>query len=324
MVLQVDPDVLIQKMRKDGLKLNRTNIWDNGKTKKQYDLVYSDDEEQEDLLVNLVSEMRNKNQKEKVRTRRKRKRASKDDEERDLDRKREKNKKKSKSDSSSKKDILGRVDKILSLEGAKKYSEEKMMKKVDKILFSGMSSSTSQMDKTEARNKFLDEVDDVLGLGRSSKFDEADDSTAVLSDSESDVSSSSDEFEDDLNEDEMRLLNLININKIDVKVNFQSTYPDTDCHFCRKRETNEHLAKCPVYDEIMTGTEFKDIKSQDVRIVKNALSNIKSALLKRAEALSVTSLGKISSANMRLLLLNENVQRKKTKEELIDEILATT
>ena len=90
----MDPDVLIQKMRKDGLKLNRTNIWDNGKTKKQYDLVYSDDEEQEDLLVNLVSEMRNKNQKEKVRTRRKRKRASKDDEERDLDRKREKYKKK--------------------------------------------------------------------------------------------------------------------------------------------------------------------------------------------------------------------------------------
>merc|ERR1711868_348000 len=79
-ILQVDPDVLIQKMRKDGLKLNRTNIWDNGKTKKQYDLVYSDDEEQEDLLVNLVSKMRNKNQKEKPLSRRKRKHSSKDDE----------------------------------------------------------------------------------------------------------------------------------------------------------------------------------------------------------------------------------------------------
>ena len=122
----------------------------------------------------------------------------------------------------------------------------------------------------------------------------------------------------------MRLLNLINIKKIDVKVNFQSVYPDTDCHFCRKKETNQHLAKCPVYDSIMTGTEFKDIKSEDVRVVKTALANIKSALLKRAEALSVTSLGEISSANMKLLLLNENVKKKKTKEELIDEILATT
>jgi len=330
-ILQVDPDVLIQKMRKDGLKLNRTNIWDNGKTKKQYDLVYSDDEEQEDLLVNLVSKMRNKNLDDKVKNRRKRGHSSKDDDENNRAKKRRKSRKKSKCVPSSKKDILSKVDKILDLKESaksKKYSEEKMMKKVDKILFSDISSSVSQKDKTEARNKFLDEVDEVLGLGSSSSSKDDDDDDDVESpndsDSERDVSDSSDEEEDDLNEDEMRLLNLINIKKIDVKVNFQSVYPDTDCHFCRKKETNQHLAKCPVYDSIMTGTEFKDIKSEDVRVVKTALANIKSALLKRAEALSVTSLGEISSANMKLLLLNENVKRKKTKEELIDEILATT
>ena len=321
-------------MRKDGLKLNRTNIWDNGKTKKQYDLVYSDDEEQEDLLVNLVSKMRNKNLDDKVKNRRKRGHSSKDDDENNRAKKRRKSRKKSKCVPSSKKDILSKVDKILDLKESaksKKYSEEKMMKKVDKILFSDISSSVSQKDKTEARNKFLDEVDEVLGLGSNSscKDDDDDDDDDDVespndSDSERDVSDSSDEEEDDLNEDEMRLLNLINIKKIDVKVNFQSVYPDTDCHFCRKKETNQHLAKCPVYDSIMTGTEFKDIKSEDVRVVKTALANIKSALLKRAEALSVTSLGEISSANMKLLLLNENVKRKKTKEELIDEILATT
>ena len=119
-------------------------------------------------------------------------------------------------------------------------------------------------------------------------------------------------------------MNLINVNKIDVKVNFQDAYPDTDCHFCRKRETNEHLARCPVYEGIMTGSEFKDIKSEDVRVVKEALTNIRSALIKRAEALSVTSLGEISAANMKLLTLGEKMERKKTREELIDEILATT
>ena len=74
----------------------------------------------------------------------------------------------------------------------------------------------------------------------------------------------------------------------------------------------------------MTGSEFKDIKSKDVQVVKEALTNIRSALLKRAEALSVTSLGEISSSNMKLLTLGEKLERKKTREELIDEILATT
>merc|ERR1712113_459370 len=106
------------------------------------------------------------------------------------------------------------------------------------------------------------------------------------------------ESEEDLSESEMRLLNLINHNKIDVKVNFPDEYQDTDCHFCRRKETSHHLARCPVYEGIMTGSEFKDLCSGDVRLMRTALRNIRSALIKRSEALSVTSLGSVSSANM--------------------------
>ena len=61
------------------------------------------------------------------------------------------------------------MDKILALKRQgkkKKYSEERMMRKVDKILFSDISSSVSQEDRTKARNRFLGEVDHILGLGR--------------------------------------------------------------------------------------------------------------------------------------------------------------
>merc|ERR1712241_153081 len=289
------------------------DIWANGKMRKKYDLVYSDDDEQEDLLVNLVTKMRN----EKSKPRGKRKHSGRndhddsDDDDHDRRRKNKRSKKKRKGKISSKDAVLSKVDKILELKESgksKKYSEEKMMRKVDKILFSDISSSVSQKDKVQVRNKFLAEVDDVLGLRKNSeeRYDEEDD--------------------DDLNEDEMRLLNLINANKIDVKVNFPSVYPDTDCHFCRKTETSAHLARCPVYEGIMTGSEFKDIRSEDTQLVKAGLANIRSALLKRSEALSVTRLGSISAANMKLLTLGTETkpERKKTKEELIDEILATT
>ena len=37
--VQVDPDILMRKMREQGLRLNHTNVWDNGRRKgKQYDL----------------------------------------------------------------------------------------------------------------------------------------------------------------------------------------------------------------------------------------------------------------------------------------------
>ena len=38
-ILQVDPEILMRKMREQGLRLNHTNVWDNGRRKgKQYDL----------------------------------------------------------------------------------------------------------------------------------------------------------------------------------------------------------------------------------------------------------------------------------------------
>ena len=308
----------MKKMRQEGFKLKKTDIWDNGKTKKQYDLVYSDDEEQDDLLVNLVSQMR-KDKKGKSKSRRKRSNSVKEEA---VKSKKRKVKKKS-SSSSSKTDILDQVDEILDytakVDKHREQSQVKVMKKVDQILFAGIASADEIKDKKAARSKFLDEVDIVLGLAKTE-----DESEEEESDDDEDETESDESDTEDLSEGEMRLLNLININKIDVKANFQQEYSDTDCHFCRKKETNEHLAKCPVYEGIMTGSEFKDIKSKNMRTVKKALYNIKSALLKRSEALAVTSLGEISSRNMKLLTLNEKCERKKTKAELIDEILATT
>lgn len=319
-ILTTDPELLVQKMRhEEGLRLNKTDIWANGKAKRNYDLVYSDDEEQDDLLVNLVKKMRKDKSKPKEKKRKMSSRKIKEEPDSDDDRKRRKtsSSKNKKRKPKTKDTILTKVDKILDLKEkgkTKKYSEDKMMRQVDRILFADISSAVSQSEKVEVRNKFLDEVDDILGLGRSNTEEESSDEES--SEEESD--------DDDLDEEEMRLLNLINVNKIDVKVNFQDAYPDTDCHFCRKKETNEHLARCPVYEGIMTGSEFRDIRSEEVRVVKEALTNIRSALIKRAEALSVTSLGEISAANMQLLTLGEKMERKKTREELIDEILATT
>ena len=311
-ILQVDPDVLMRKMREDGLRLNHSNVWDNGRKKgKQYDMVYSDDEEQEDLLVNLVHQIRRQKP-----SKSKRKKSEPEPEEVESRRHSHRKRRKRKAES-GKSAVLDKVDRILELKKEskrKKYSDDRMMKKVDRILFSDISSAVSPEDKTRARNKFLDQVDDILGLA--SRHEEEEEESSESSEEESD--------EDDLTESEMRLLNLINHNKIDVKVNFPSEYADTDCHFCRRKETSHHLAKCPVYEGIMRGSEFRDLRSDDVRTVKAALHNIKSALVKRSEALAVTSLGGVSATNMRLLNMDQKCERKKTKEELIDEILATT
>ena len=278
--------------------------------------VYSDDEEQDDLLVSLVQQIRKK---KPAKSRRRRRSGSEAEESGEEERRgsqsghRKRRRRKTA--------VLDKVDKILELKKAskkKKYSEGRMMKKVDKILFSDISSSVSKEERAKARDRFLTEVDDILGLGRKQEEEEEDD------ESESSDEESEDD-DDDLTEGEMRLLNLINHNKIDVKVNFPSEYRgDTDCHFCRKRETSQHLAKCPVYHGVMRGSEFKDLRSSNVKLVKSALENIKLALIKRSEALSVTSLGGISAANMKLLNLSPARERKKTKAEIIDEILATT
>ena len=274
--------------------------------------VYSDDEEQDDLLVSLVQQIRKK----KPSKSRRRRRSVSEAEDSGAEERRGSQSGHRKRRRRRKTTVLDKVDRILELkkEGKKKkYSEGRMMKKVDKILFSDISSSVSKEERTKARDRFLNEVDDILGLGRKQEEEE------------SSESESEEEDDDDLTEAEMRLLNLINHNKIDVKVNFPSEYRgDTDCHFCRKKETSQHLAKCPVYQGIMRGSEFRDLKSRDVKLVKSALENIKSALIKRSEALSVTSLGGVSATNMKLLNLSPASERKKTKAEIIDEILATT
>lgn len=321
-ILQVDPDILVRNMREEqGLRLNHTSVWDNGRRKgKHYEMVYSDDEEQDDLLVSLVHQIRKK---KTSKSRRKRKSESdlEEEEERRRPSQNRKRRKRKSEPRSGKSAVLSKVDKILELkrQGKKrKYSDERMMRKVDRILFCDISSTVSQEDRAKARNRFLGEVDHILGLGRRQEEEE---DIEEVSESEEEET---EDTEADLTESEMRLLNLINHNKIDVKVNFPSQYPDTDCHFCRRRETSEHLARCPVYQGIMRGSEFKDLGSGDVRVVRSALGNIRSALIKRSEALSVTSLGGISSANMRLLDINQRTVRKRTKEEMIDEILATT
>ena len=168
-VLQVDPDILMSKMREQGLRLNHTNVWDNGRRKgKQYDLVYSDDEEQEDLLVSLVQQIRKK---KPSKSRRRRRSGSEEKEEEEeerrgsqsghrKDRRRRKGRRKTA--------VLDKVDRILALKKErekKKYSEGRMMKKVDKILFSDISTSVSKEERAKARDRFLNEVDDILGLG---------------------------------------------------------------------------------------------------------------------------------------------------------------
>ena len=280
--------------------------------------MYSDDEEQDDLLVSLVQQIRKK---KPAKSRRRRRSASESEEsEKEEQRGSQSGHRKSKRRRRRRKTtVLDKVDRILELkkEGKKKkYSEARMMKKVDKILFSDISSSVSKEERTKARDRFLDEVDDILGLGR--KQEESSESSDEESEEE-------EEEEEELTEAEMRLLNLINHNKIDVKVNWPGEYRgDTDCHFCRKKETSLHLAKCPVYQGIMRGSEFRDLRSRNLRLVKSALENIKSALVKRSEALAVTSLGGVSAANMSLLNLSPASERRKTKAEIIDEILATT
>ena len=104
---------------------------------------------------------------------------------------------------------------------------------------------------------------------RRSHIDHEDDEN----DSHSDDDETTDE-EEELSEGEMRLLNMIKINKIDVKLNFPKVaslflywigpslwllkaYSDTACHFCREAEDSEHLAQCPVYSTVMRGADLK-------------------------------------------------------------------
>merc|ERR1711997_1350979 len=157
-------------------------------------------------------------------------------------------------------------------------------------------------------------------MGRRQYVDHEDD----VDESNTEEESDEEEEGEELSEEEMRLLNMIKINKIDVKLNFPKAYTDTACHFCREPEDSEHLAQCPVYSTVMRGTEFEDIKSHNVSRVKRALANIRAALEQRSKALSFTSVGDISQKNMQLLTLRKpgvEDRLKGEKSKLVEEIL---
>jgi len=301
-VRHVDQKRLLDGMRSQGLRFTSYGAWDNGKTGKHYDLVYSSSEETEDVLVNLVTKIRKK--KHKLREREQCSRS-------EVKITRRKNR--LGKEHQHKQNILSKVDDILASEIK---SEVKTFNSIADVKYTDIANSEHSNKKS-----FLDEVDKILSVDPSEPVDTDQDESN--SDSSSDAEK---ECCDDLTEFEMRLLNLINIRKIDMKMNFPSSYPDILCHFCRQEETSDHLVVCPVYDKIMKGTEFEDIKSNKIFKVKKALANILAALLQRSKALAVTSVGDISKRNMRLLLISKEKRNtssaKEKRAKMIDEILA--
>jgi len=354
---------LIRGMKdRDKLKFTNYSVWDNGKTAKTYDMVYSSGEEgNDDIMSNLLKEIRGKEKRiEKLRSKvrkvtkkdkkpRKSKKTSKREKspsKSDKSAKVSKSRKSSKSSPSTRHRRKRREEPLLPpppADNAAMSEESKLayLKQVDDILFSGIGNaqhSTSSSKTSSSSNSpvaggsredssFLSEVDKILGLesrGNQSGSSDEDDDNGEEEESDSDNDNDSDNSDSDvpeeieLTESEMRLLNLIQINKIDVKKNFEEQYKDDLCHFCRTLEDSAHLAICPVYDDIMDGTEFTDIKSKDTGVVQKALTNIRNALLERSRALSVTSIGTISTENMKLL----DLPVKTEKDERILKALA--
>jgi len=179
-------------------------------------------------------------------------------------------------------------------------------------------SEEEDSDSNQSSDRYSEGDDNIHSGGRTRR------SLSDYGEGESDSVEGSEEEEEELSEGEMRLLNMIKINKIDVKLNFPKAYSDTACHFCREPEDSEHLAQCPVYSAVMRGTEFEDIKSKDVGRVKRALTNIKAALEQRSKALSFTSVGDISQKNMQLLFPREPGSEDKMqgeKSKLVEQIL---
>jgi len=245
--------------------------------------------------------------------------------------------------------IVDSEDETLAPAGRKLTSDT--LAKIDEILYADIG-KLQKMDKVDkVSSSFMSEVDKILSLGSSGEVPSRKGDDSIAASSEDEDSEESEEGEDlrrrrnhsdddeedsysddeeteseeeELSEGEMRLLNMIKINKIDVKLNFPKAYSDTACHFCREAEDSEHLAQCPVYSTVMRGTEFEDIKSKDVARVKRALANIRAALEQRSKALSFTSVGDISQKNMQLLTLRKTGVEDRLEEEkskLVEQIL---
>merc|ERR1712013_100357 len=316
----VDEKKLIAELRdKEGLAFNSFDMWDNGRNQKgklrnkEYDLVFSSGEEatgKKDLLVDLVTKMKKKKM-------RKRKISLKAEvkKERDIGSRGNLKIKKEK-DIKTERTDTGEESLKKSKKKKKKHKKEKKKDKKtskEKILEREIKEIKQELDIKQER-----ESDDDCGPFPSKRRKRIGNQVIddiVIMDSEE---------EEELSEGEMRLLNMIKINKIDVKLNFPKAYSDTACHFCREPEDSEHLAQCPVYSAVMRGTEFEDIKSKDVGRVRRALTNIKAALEQRSKALSFTSVGDISQKNMQLLFPREPGSEDKMqgeKSKLVEQIL---
>ena len=113
--------------------------------------------------------------------------------------------------------FLNKIDEILASENHEQKLDARVVSKIDKIIFSDISTSS----KKRKKKRVLNEVDKILGLECRTDNDGSEESYYTDSDS------------DELTEFEMRLLNLIKVKKIDMKTNFTSVYPDVLCHFCR-------------------------------------------------------------------------------------------
>jgi len=218
--------------------------------------------------------------------------------------------------------FLSEVDQILGLVPDSGKPGNVVEKSTNRSGSHGCDSTDLDSDEDSSNDGDSDDDDDESDTddGSSTSGDES-------SDSDKDDAKVSEENSDKvkgveggtLTAGELRLLDLIQRNKIDVKSNYKDKYGGDSCHFCRILEDTAHLAVCPVYNDIMKGSEFQDIHSQDVRRRKKALKNIHMALLKRSKALSLTSMAPVTSANMRLLdpsLERDKVPDDKTRRAL--------
>jgi hypothetical protein len=181
-------------------------------------MVYSSNEESDDILVDLVARIRKKKQKS-------RKKENSDSDSESEEEQSQSSRKRRRREQKHKESVLSKVDNILAPEKQPKPGA-RALSKIDDILFSDITNS-----EFASKKSFLSEVDKILDLGNNSESDGSD--TVDTSDNENTDETDKDDDEDELSESEMRLLNLINIKKIDMKHNFPSAYPDTLCHFCR-------------------------------------------------------------------------------------------
>ena len=227
-----------------GLQFTSYGAWDNGKKGgKQYDLIYStgsEEEDNNDVMLKMLEKIRKKKIKKSSRSRKRKHQQSGSDSEAECKSKQKSSKKsrtKRKATPSrevEKKKMLCEVDKILSTTGGKKTNSKvksrDILSEVDSILFSSLAKGQRE-EGGEKREEMLAKVDKILSEDITATSDDDDEESE---DENEDTRVPDTDSEDDLTESEMRLLNLIGINKIDVKMNFPKKYKDKLCHFCRQ------------------------------------------------------------------------------------------